>query len=439
MTTSQHITLTQLQTLIKQRLADAFPLSYWVAAEISELKVNYSGHCYLELVEKGGANQVPQAKCSAVIWRSTYTMLSGYFSTATGTPLSAGSKVLLRVSVNYHELYGLSLQVNDIDPAYTLGDMEQQRLATIRQLQEDGVFDMNREIGLPVVVQRVAVVSSRNAAGYQDFMNELSNGIYRFETELFDAFMQGGGAEDSIIGALERISDRADEFDVVIMIRGGGSQSDLSCFNSYRLCSHVAQFPVPVVTGIGHDKDRSVADLVAAESLKTPTAVATWLIERAGQFDSYLNGLEENIAQIATGLVDVEKQRLHRNGYMLNSMAVQLTRGMEMRIEKLASELLRRQQGVTIGMGGRLDRLAQRLADRSSDVLARQQRRLEMFESVVQSRRPDKILSMGFAIVRKNGHAVSDSVEFNKGDDIEIVLARGGAQAKIEKIYGKDR
>ncbi len=239
----QHITLSELQSLIKRGIDDAHPLPYWVTAEISELKVNYSGHCYLELVEKGGANHVPKAKISAVIWRSTYGMIASYFGAATGgQTLCAGLKVLVKALVSYHELYGLSLQITDIDPSYTLGDMERQRRQTIEQLQRDGVFDMNRELPMPAVVQRLAVVSSRNAAGYQDFMKELSSGPYRFEVTLFDAFMQGAESEESIVRALETVADALDDFDAVVLIRGGGSQSDLGSFDSYRLCCHLAQF-----------------------------------------------------------------------------------------------------------------------------------------------------------------------------------------------------
>ena len=208
----QHITLSELQSLIKRGIDDAHPLPYWVTAEISELKVNYSGHCYLELVEKGGANHVPKAKISAVIWRSTYGMIASYFGAATGgQTLCAGLKVLVKALVSYHELYGLSLQITDIDPSYTLGDMERQRRQTIEQLQRDGVFDMNRELPMPAVVQRLAVVSSRNAAGYQDFMKELSSGPYRFEVTLFDAFMQGAESEESIVRALETVADALDD------------------------------------------------------------------------------------------------------------------------------------------------------------------------------------------------------------------------------------
>ena len=283
MAENPHITLRELQRRVKSVLEGSFALPLWVSAEISDIKVNYSGHCYLELVEKaekGGDNGVPTAQARAVIWKSHFPRIAAYFEAETGQRLAPGLKILAKVLVSYHELYGFSLQITDVDPSFTLGDLERQRQQTIAQLQQDGVWEMNRGVPMPTVVQRVAVVSSAQAAGYQDFCKELAKSPYRFEVELFDAFMQGEAAEGSIIDALCRVADRLEEFDAVVIIRGGGSRSDLNCFNAYRICSYVAQFPLPVITGIGHDKDTSVADMVAHTALKTPTAVAGWLVER---------------------------------------------------------------------------------------------------------------------------------------------------------------
>ena len=236
MAVDSYMTLSQLQERIRETLCRGFAAPVWITAEIGELKVNArSGHCYLQLVEKGGRNGVPQAQVQAVIWAGQYGMLSSYFRGATGEELAVGMKVLLHVTVTYHELYGLSLRIVDIDPLYTLGDLARQRMQTIAQLREDGVFDLNRELGIPEVPQRIAVVSSPQAAGYQDFMKELGASPYRFDVTLFGAVMQGHGAETSIIGALDAVADRAEEFDAAVIIRGGGSQSDLSFLNSYLL------------------------------------------------------------------------------------------------------------------------------------------------------------------------------------------------------------
>ncbi len=429
-----HTTLHKLQTIIKERLEEAMPLPCWVTAEISELKVNYSGHCYMELVEKGGDNQIPKARASAVAWRSTWGALASYFRSETGNDIAVGMNVLLKVSVSYHELYGLSLVISDIDPLYTLGDMERQRQLTIARLQEEGVFDMNRSLELPAVAQKIAVVSSRNAAGFQDFMNELQSSGYFFAVTLFDAFMQGQGAENSIIEALEKVAEAAEDFDVAVVIRGGGAVSDLAAFDSYRLCSHIAQFPLPVITGIGHDKDQSVADLVAAYSVKTPTAAAGFLISALAEFDGWLDTLQSMVAEASDELLDTERRRLREAGYALSQTLRSFTRSLEIRLERLSGEVVRRQQQALTGDRGRLERLEQSLRERTKRLLAGERSRLGMAEKIVEGHSPDKILSLGFAIVRHDGKAVTDSQTLSADTPLEITLAHGSAAAKVTKI-----
>ena len=416
----QHITLSELQSLIKRGIDDAHPLPYWVTAEISELKVNYSGHCYLELVEKGGANHVPKAKISAVIWRSTYGMIASYFGAATGgQTLCAGLKVLVKALVSYHELYGLSLQITDIDPSYTLGDMERQRRQTIEQLQRDGVFDMNRELPMPAVVQRIAVVSSSRAAGYQDFCNELAKSPYRFCLTLFDAVVQGAAAEESIVTALCAVAERMDEFDAVVLIRGGGSASDLNCFNAYRLCAHVAQFPLPVVTGIGHDKDTSVADMVAHTALKTPTAVAGWLVERMAETDGWLDCA-------ALQLNDMTKAAMHASEVRLERLSGE--------VRRLSGELLTRQ---TL----RLEHFTGLLPDAARDFLARQGVRLGNAAELIAGRSPERILRLGFAVLRAGGRAVTSAGSVAEGEQVEIEVSDGKIDATVNsgKIWQKKK
>ena len=427
----KHFSLRELQLAVRERLAEAFPLPVWVAAEISEMKVNYSGHCYLELVEKGGTNGVPAAKASAVIWRSHYGPIATYFASKTGEQLAVGMKVLVRVTISYHELYGLSFQIQDIDPTYTLGDWEQQRQQTITRLREEGVWDMNRELGVPRVPQRVAIVSSANAAGYQDFCKEIARSPYRVELTLFDAFMQGHGAEDSIIGALERVADRADEFDVVALIRGGGSQSDLACFNSYRLCAHVAQFPLPIVTGIGHDKDESVADMVAALRLKTPTAVAAWIGEQMAEFDGTLDALAQAIERHATEILSTERQRLERNAAMIATQAAAATRRIELTLERYRSELRRVSEQLLSDQRNRVARADENLR-RATEYFVRSEReRLEALEQAVAARDPQNIMALGFAVVSLGGHALNDASQTAIGQQVSIRLAKGELKAKI--------
>lgn len=405
------ITLSELQRLVKQTLHEQFALPVWVSAEIAEAKVNYSGHCYLELVEKGGDNGVPTASARAVIWRSFYPRIAGYFEAETGQRLEAGIKILAKVTITYHELYGFSLQITEIDPAYTLGDMERQRQQTIAQLQQDGVWDMNREQSLPQVVQRIAVVSSANAAGYQDFCKELAKSPYAFSTTLFDAFMQGDAAEDSIIAAFCAAADRMEDFDAVVLIRGGGSRSDLNCFNAYRLCSYVAQFPLPILTGIGHDKDTSVADMVAHTSLKTPTAAAGWLVERMMQTDGWLDWA----------------------AVQLHNAAIEGMRNFELRLEKLAGEL-RQQSGELIARRRyRLNDLIQTLPAAVLDFLTRQSSQLDTAAALTAGHAPERILRLGFAIVRSHGKAVRSAQTVNNDDNLEIQVADGIIQATVKK------
>ncbi len=409
----QHITLSELQRHIKQALESALPLPVWVAAEVSELKVNYSGHCYMELVEKSeptkGGTAIPRAQARAVIWRSQYAMLASYFEAETGSRLAAGMKILAKVMVSYHELYGLSLQIIDLDASYTLGEVERQKQMTIAQLQRDGVWDMNREVELPLLTQRIAVVSSSAAAGYRDFCNELREGGYAFSLTLFDAVVQGQAAEESICRALADVAQRQEEFDAVVLIRGGGSASDLSCFNSYRLCSYVAQFPLPVITGIGHDKDTSVADMVAHTPLKTPTAVAAWLTKRMAQQDGWLEEAAMRLVEAATRATQRE----------------------QLRLERISGEVIRLGGTYCERAQSRLAMLREQLSAEVARFIDRRQMFLATAEGVVEGRKPDNILRMGFAIVRCDGRAVS-SAEALAGREVEIELAKGKVKATVK-------
>ncbi|WP_064975317.1 exodeoxyribonuclease VII large subunit [Alistipes provencensis] len=410
MAESQYITLRELQRRVKSALEGQFALPVWVSAEISEIKVNYSGHCYLELVEKGGDNGVPTAQARAVVWRSHYPRISGYFEAETGQRLAAGIKILAKVLVSYHELYGFSLQITDIDPSYTLGDMERQRQQTIAQLQQDGVWDMNREVPMPTVVQRIAIVSSANAAGYQDFCKELGKSPYRFELTLFDAFMQGAAAEESIVEALCNVATNLEKFDAVVLIRGGGSRSDLNCFNAYRLCAHVAQFPLPVVTGIGHDKDTSVADMVAHTALKTPTAVAGWLVERMTEVDGWLDYAALQLHDTTTAAMHASEVRLER---------------LSGEVRRLSGELLTRQSL-------RLEHFTELLPDAARDFLTRQTTRLENAAELIAGRSPERILRLGFAVVRSGGKAVTSAAAVAAGERIEIEVSDGKINATVK-------
>ena len=410
---AQHITLSELQHRIKSAVEGSLALPLWVVVEVSELKVNYSGHCYLELVEKSeptrGGTPIPRAQVRAVIWRSQYAMLSSYFEAETGSRLAVGMKILAKVVVSYHELYGLSLQITDLDASYTLGEVERQRQMTIAQLQRDGVWDMNRSLPLPRPLQRIAVVSSAAAAGYRDFCNELRDGGYAFSLTLFDVVVQGAAAEQSICTALEEVALRQEQFDAVVLIRGGGSASDLSCFNSYRLCSYVAQFPLPVITGIGHDKDTSVADMVAHTPLKTPTAVAAWLTEQMACEMAWLDDAARTLSDMAVVAVQRERMRLER---MMADVERDTVRALDR--EQTFLKMTREQLSFAVERG-----------------MERQKAFLNMASEIVDARAPEKILKLGFAVVRCDGRAVT-SAEGLSGKEVDIQLATGNITATVK-------
>mgnify|MGYP003290905501 CR=1 FL=1 len=433
MAQESYISLSELQRRIKSAVEESLPLPVWVAAEIAELKVNYSGHCYLELVEKAepspargtkvgsggalmgvsnGGSSVPRAQVRAVVWRSQYAMLSAYFEAETGSKLAAGMKILAKVIVTYHELYGLSLQITDIDASYTLGEVERQKQQTIKQLQQDGVWDMNREVAMPMLVQRLAIVSSASAAGYRDFCNELRSGGYAFAVELFDAVMQGAAAEESVCAALEAIAARQEEFDAVVIIRGGGSASDLSCFNSYRLCSYVAQFPLPVLTGIGHDKDTSVADMVASTPLKTPTAVAAWLVDRMARIDAWLDDSMQRLGELAVASAHRERLRLE----LFSADVAKLT---TLRFERERAYLQMSRE---------------MLLSAVERMIEREKLKVNMAQEIVEARSPQQILRMGFAVVRSNGKAIRSTECVAAGQKLTIELGQGELVAEVKSI-----
>ena len=390
METKSHITLSQLQGIISIALADALPMPIWVCAEVADIKINASGHCYIELIEKDEKTGVTQAQARATIWRSQVMNTIGRFERETGQRLTKGMKILFKATVQHHAVYGMSLQIQQIDAMHTIGDIERRKQLCIEQLQKEGVWDMNRQLPLPLVVERVAVISSATAAGYQDFMKELGRSIYRIHTELFEATMQGESCDESIVTALYAIANRANEFDAVAIIRGGGSTSDLECYNSYHLAFAVTQFPLPVLTGIGHDKDTSVTDMVAHTMLKTPTAVAAWIDQRAADFDGALE-------YCAISLRDICRQATHKAA---------------LRLEQFSADV-------------------RHIAERT---LQSEKQRLDGIATVVANFAPERIFRLGYAIARKEGKALQSVEDVAVGDTIDISLADGDINAVIAQI-----
>ena len=396
MNTLSHITLAQLQGRISTALAEALPLPVWVSAEVADMKINASGHCYIELIEKDEKTGTTLAQARATIWRSQVMNTIGRFERESGQRLAKGMKILFRATVQHHAVYGMSLQIQQIDAMHTIGDMERRKQLCIEQLQKDGVWDKNRGVEMPIVVERVAVISSATAAGYQDFMNELGRSIYRIKTELFEATMQGESCDESVVAALKAIVARKGDFDAIAIIRGGGSTSDLECFNSYVIASAVTQSPLPVLTGIGHDKDTSVTDMVAHTMLKTPTAVAQWINQRVTDFDGTLEYL-------AISLRDICRQTTHAAA---------------LRLEQIAADV-------------------RHLAERT---LRGEAQKLDGLESLVANFAPERIFRLGYAIARKEGKALASVEGIEEGDTIDISLADGVLNAKvIEKTRDERR
>ena len=406
------ITLYDLQRMVRTTVEECFATPLWVSAEISELKVNRSGHCYLNLVEKGNSEGAPRAEARAVIWRNNYTQIDAMFREATGSPLSSGIGVLVRVVVTYHEIYGFSLQIIDLDPNYTLGDVERRRRETIERLKEDGVWDMNRELSLPRPLLRIAVVSSATAAGYRDFMTEIGSSPFNFNVTLFEATMQGEGAEESVVNALSAIAERESDFDIAVIIRGGGSTSDLALFDSYRIALYVTQMPMAVITGIGHDKDVSVVDMVAHYMCKTPTAVGAFLVDSA---TAELN----TIYDLATELRQLSEQMLNNQSAYLAQRKLELCH--------LASQNISNHSH-------NLSAIEQSIKELSSHIIATEEQRLESFKRLTESYSLDNILKLGFALVQTSEGIITSADGIGIGDQIEITLHNGTINAVVQNI-----
>lgn len=409
---TQSITLYDLQRMVRTTIESRFMEPMWVSAEISELKVNRSGHCYLNLVEKGESDGAPRAEARAVIWRTTYTTLDTAFHRATGIHLATGIRVLVRVGISYHEVYGFSLHIVDIDPSYTLGEVERRRRETIARLKSDGVWDMNRELTMPQPTLRIAIISSATAAGYQDFMRELRRCPYRFEVTLFESLMQGDAAEHSVVAALDAIAMREEEFDAVAIIRGGGSTSDLALFDSYIIASHVAQFPLPIISGIGHDKDISIVDMVAHTMCKTPTAVATHFVERVDELMQHIESLAADIRTHAERII-------HEHTLHIYSLHTDVERVARERVNMLLNNIERLDSGIKSHV---------------EFLLLTESRRLDNVERTLQNYSLDNILRLGFAVVRCGETVVAHSHEARVGDRIEIELMDGVIGAEVRDV-----
>ena len=444
MTTKTTLTLYELNCLVREVIECEMPNEYWVEAELSECRES-RGHCYMELIQKDEQNATPVAKASAKCWASKWMIVRPYFERTTGQQLHAGMKVLLKVYPQFHEAYGFSWIVTDIDPTYTLGDMARKRQEIIRQLKDEGIFDLQKELHLPLFCQRIAVISSQTAAGYGDFCNQLSDNPYgfKFQTRLFPAIMQGEGVEQSIIAALERIfseySDFSDHsentvppFDCVVIIRGGGATSDMSGFDTLALAENVANFPLPIITGIGHDRDESILDMVSHTRVKTPTAVATLLIDHLKIVHDAINNAQESITLFTRQKLSTLNSQLSTLQEMLPKLFTIVKTRQEACIESLYMRILSCIRETVISSLGKINAFETRLPILTDRRLMTEKHRLQLMEEKAKNLDPTLLLQRGYSITTKNGKVVRYVEELQIGDDLETHLANGTVHSIVK-------
>ena len=395
--------------MVRESIECEMPEEYWVEAELSECRET-RGHCYMELIQKDELSATPVAKAPAKCWANKWLTIRPYFERITGQQLHAGMKVLLQVYPQFHEAYGFSWIVNDIDPTYTIGDMARKRQEIIKKLKDEGVFDLQKELQLPMFCQRIAVISSQTAAGYGDFCNQLADNPYgfKFETQLFPATMQGEGVEQSIINALERIYDT--DYDCVVIIRGGGATSDMSGFDTLALAENVANFTIPIITGIGHERDESILDMVSHTRVKTPTAAAAFLIEHLKEVLDVIDSSQDRITRYA-------QQKLTT----LNSQLAIVSES----IPRLFSLVKTRQES-------KLDIFEHRMRTSIDRRLTSESHKLELISEKLKALDPTLLLARGYSITMHNGHAVKDASSLAPGTEIETRLAKGTIHSIIK-------
>ncbi|MDR2765267.1 MAG: exodeoxyribonuclease VII large subunit [Tannerella sp.] len=421
------LTLSALNERVTQAINKSFPDACWMQAETSDVRVQgAAGHCYLEFVEKDAHSGQIMAKARGVIWARTFQLLKPYFEEETGQAFVSGLKVLVKVTVEFHKLYGYSLNVINIEPSYTLGDLVRKRQEIIRRLQEEGIFDLNRELPFPVLPQRIAVITSPTAAGYGDFGNQLMNNPagYPFYMKLFPAIMQGEKTEESVIAALDRICQHADCFDVVVLIRGGGSSSDLNCFDSYLLAAHCAQFPIPVITGIGHERDDSVIDMIAHTRLKTPTAVAAFLIGRMDEQAGLINDLQQTLCVRVTEMLSRQQTCLKLLIARFPSQVVHRIERNRTQLQGLRSALPASQLQI-MKCRTTLTEIRQHLQSRWTEYVDCQNRKMEMTEQFLKMVSPDYVLQQGYTLILKDGKIIKRASGLSAGDEVTARFADG--------------
>ena len=429
------LSLYDLNVLVRRSLEQCLPDTYWIQAELSDVRTNSTGHCYLEFVQKDARSNSLIAKARGTIWSNVFRLLKPYFEEATGQAFVSGIKVLVQVTVSFHELYGYSLTVQDIDPTYTLGDMARRRKEILKQLEEEGVLLLNKELDIPRLPQRVAVISSSTAAGYGDFCHQLKNnpGGFYFYTELFPALMQGDRVEESVLAALDKINSRLESFDVVVIIRGGGATSDLSGFDTYLLAAACAQFPLPVITGIGHERDDTILDMVAHTRMKTPTAVAEFLIGQMDKAAGEVEELQQDVCSLATEILSRQKNFLQSLGSRLPVLAINRIERNRSLLQRIGMQLPTDAHAFLNQWASKLEAMQVRLANRAESSLAERSRFVQLTEQFIKMASPDYVLKRGYSLTLKDGKIIKQADGLVVGDELITRFADGEVRSKVLK------
>lgn len=438
---AQHaLSLYELNTLVASVVSIDLPDEYWVEAELSEIR-EVRGHCYMELVEKDQAGNTPVARASAKCWASRWSMLRPMFERVTGQVMHPGMKVMLRVRAQFHAAYGFSWIVSDINPEFTMGDMMRRRMEIINRLKAEGVFELQKELRLSPFAQNIAVVSSDGAAGYGDFCRQLSDNVhgYVFSTELFAATMQGEAVEQSVIAALDRIYMRHDAFDCVVIIRGGGATSDLSGFDTLALAENVANFPLPVITGIGHDRDESVLDMVANTRVKTPTAAAQLLVDNLSQTDARISELSQSIAGVTQRRMQTERLRLKALSERIPVLFSLVSMKERSRIERLSSVVAAALQRRLSVCRQQLERVEANISGMAPRIVTDERHRIEMLAQRIEAENPQRLLRRGYSITMYKGQSVRDASTLPDGAVVETRVANGTFVSVVETGRTKNR
>ena len=434
------LSLYELNSLVASVIDIDLPDEYWVEAELSEMR-EVRGHCYMELVQKDISGNTPVARASAKCWASRWSILRPMFERMTGQRMHAGMKVMLCVKAQFHAAYGFSWIVSDINPEYTMGDLMRRRQEIIRKLKAEGVFDLQRELHLSPFAQRIAVVSSSGAAGYGDFCRQLHDNShgYAFSTELFAAVMQGETVEQSVIAALDSIYSRTDSFDAVVIIRGGGATSDMSGFDTLALAENVANFPLPIITGIGHDRDESILDMVAHTRVKTPTAAAQMLIDNIAHTAACIDSLSQRIAHTMQRRIETERLRLKSASERIPVLFSLVSTRESARIERLSARIVQAVDRYTESQRVRIERIGTRLADSTSRRIDNERHRLQMLAQRIEAENPQRLLSRGYSITTYEGRAVRDASMLPDGAVVETRVEQGTFRSRVERSTTKGK